>query len=171
MTKERPRVAYLLKKFPRLSETFVLNEILAQEARGRRLHIFARRPADDEPRHSQMEDLKARVEVLPRGREIDPWETLFADTENHEGLYHKVHQLVQGNRELPHPRFPSLLTEALHLLGRTRRLGIRHLHVHFASDAAITAMLLRFLGGPSFSLTAHAKVSMAVTTCVASWTN
>ena len=25
------RIAYLLKKFPRLSETFILNELLAQE--------------------------------------------------------------------------------------------------------------------------------------------
>ena len=34
------RVAYLLKKFPRLSETFVLSEMLAQEALGASLHVF-----------------------------------------------------------------------------------------------------------------------------------
>ena len=59
-----PRIAYLLKKFPRLSETFVLNEILAQESLGRALHVFARRERDDEPLHPQTSRLRATVETL-----------------------------------------------------------------------------------------------------------
>ena len=35
------KLAYLLKKFPRLSETFVLNEILAQERLGRPIQILS----------------------------------------------------------------------------------------------------------------------------------
>ena len=36
-----PRVGYILRSYPRLSQTFILNEILALEQLGLRLHIFA----------------------------------------------------------------------------------------------------------------------------------
>ena len=37
----RPRVAYLLKRFPRLSETFILHEILELERQGLPLTLFS----------------------------------------------------------------------------------------------------------------------------------
>ena len=46
------RVAYLLKTFPRLSETFILNEILGIERLGARLHIFSLKRPDSEPVHT-----------------------------------------------------------------------------------------------------------------------
>ncbi len=73
------RLAYLLKKFPRLSETFILNELLAQERLGRELYVFSRRPADNEPRHPELAHLRATVETLPPKGEIDPWEMLVGD--------------------------------------------------------------------------------------------
>ena len=72
-----PRLAYLLKKFPRLSETFVLGEILGQERLGKRLHVFSRRPPDDEPRHPELAALRATCEELPSSKEIDPWQVLL----------------------------------------------------------------------------------------------
>ena len=150
-----PRIAYLLKKFPRLSETFVLNEIVAQEAQGRPLHVFSRRrPPDDEPRHPELRRLRSPVEVLPPRREIDPWQVLFADS---EALLARLGPVVRRARRWEHPRLPGLVAEALYLLERTAALGIRHVHTHFATDSAVAAMLLFELGGPSYSLTAHAK--------------
>ena len=84
------RVAYLLKKFPRLSETFVLNEILAQEELGADLHVFSRRPADDEPRHPELARLRATCEVLPSSKEIDPWSVLLGPEEESAGLLERV---------------------------------------------------------------------------------
>ena len=149
------RVAYLLKKFPRLSETFVLSEMLAQEALGASLHVFSRRSADDEPRHAELERLRAPVEVLPAG--LDPWSELFDPAAESEPLLARVQRVHQRFAGLGHPKFASLLAEALWLRRRTRGLGIEHVHVHFATDSAVTALLLRALGGPPFSVTAHAK--------------
>ncbi len=152
------RVGYLLKKFPRLSETFVLNEILGQEQLGREVVVFSRRTPDDEPLHPEMARLRASIEKLPSHREIDPWKTLFlSDWEDPEGLFLRVGELVRSARDWQHPRFPSLLVEALHLLARVRELGVDHIHAHFATDSAIVAMLLHELGGPGYSITAHAK--------------
>lgn len=152
-----PRLAYLLKKFPRTSETFVLNEILAQEDLGRPLRILSRRHPDDEPRHPELARLRAEVEVLPPSREVDPWGTLFGEPENPERLFRDVGRVVQEAKEWGHPRFSSLLAEALYLLRRTRDLGLHHLHTHFATDSAVVAMLLHSIGGPTYSITAHAK--------------
>lgn len=149
------RLAYLLKKFPRLSETFVLNEILGQEALGRAIEVYARRPRDPEPTHPQFARLKARIETLPSSSEIDPWSELFgADADE---LLPRVKQLVSELRPLGHARLPNSIAEALVLRRKTRELGVRHVHVHFATDSAITARCLHALGGPTYSITAHAK--------------
>ncbi len=150
-----PRIAYLLKKFPRLSETFILNEVLAQEALGQELHVFSRRPPDDEPLHPQFQALRAAVEYLPHSSTVDPWTELFGRQD--DGLLARVAAVTRRFRETPHPRLPSLLAEAVHLRRRCAELGIEHVHVHFATDGAVLALLLSELGGPSYSITMHAK--------------
>ncbi|MCE9592622.1 MAG: glycosyltransferase family 4 protein [Planctomycetes bacterium] len=149
------RLAYLLKKFPRLSETFVLNEILGQEALGRDLHVFSRRTRDAEPTQPQLARLRAPIEVLPPSSEIDPWSELFGDEADE--LLPRVRALVGELRPLGHARLPSLVAEALWLRRRARELDVRHVHVHFATDSAVTARCLHALGGPTYSITAHAK--------------
>lgn len=150
-------IAYLLKKFPRLSETFVLNEVLGQEALGRNVHVFSRRPPDDEPRHPQLARLRAAVEVLPQGVDLDPWRLLFDPPHGRPMNLAGMSGLVREVVSLGHPRASKLLTEAVWLLGRCEELGVRHVHVHFASESAVTAMFLAELGGPTYSVTAHAK--------------
>ena len=107
-----PRIAYLLKKFPRLSETFVLNEILAQEDLGQEIHIFSRREPDDEKRHPQLERLRATVEILPHRREINPWNILFSEERDPEALFTRAGRVVRAAREWEHPRF-GILSEVL----------------------------------------------------------
>ena len=148
-----PRIAYLLKKFPRLSETFVLGEMLAQEALGAEIHVFSRRAPDDEPRHAELARLRATVEILPG--DVDAWGELFAPEA--EDLLSRVRDAHREFCALGHPKLAALLAEAIWLLRRTRELSIEHVHVHFATDSAVTATLLHALGGPPFSVTAHAK--------------
>jgi len=53
--------------FPRRSETFLLNELLALEARGALMAIFATKRGEDGPQHPGCARLLARVEVLRPG--------------------------------------------------------------------------------------------------------
>lgn len=153
----RPRIAYLLKKFPRLSETFVLNEVLEQERLGAEVHVFSRRKPDDEPAHPELARLLAEVEVLPYKGALDPWRELFALPGGAPRSLAAIEGIVAEDAERRHPRLPELLAEAMWLRRRTAELGIEHVHVHFATDAAVTANLLARLGGPSYSVTLHAK--------------
>ena len=54
-------VGYIVRKFPVLSETFVLNELLALEARGVPLHIFALHKPNDPRFHEDLPKLKASL--------------------------------------------------------------------------------------------------------------
>ncbi len=150
-------IAYLLKKFPRLSETFVLNEILRQEELGTPVHVFARREVDDEPRHPQFSQLKAQVELVPSASGSDPWRELFLHEDLNSVSLDHFASVVRDVLQYDHPRLHKVITEALYVRRRAAELGVDHIHVHFATDSAYVAMLVRELGGPTYSITAHAK--------------
>lgn len=150
------RVGYLLKKFPRLSETFILNELLAQERMGRELCVLSRRAPDREPRHAELARLAAPVEY-PSFDTLDAWTELFGVDAHSQALLERFGGLVREMSRFQHARMPSLFAEALVLGKRARELGLEHLHVHFATDSALVAMLIQDLGGPGYSVTAHAK--------------
>jgi glycosyltransferase involved in cell wall biosynthesis len=153
----RPRILYLLKKFPRLSETFILNEILGQEALGADITVISRRAPDAEPRHAQLADLRAQVEVMPDPTVLDPLTELFLVPDVDSPSLEGVRELVRSMQPYGHPRLTRLVGEALWLRRRVRELGIGHVHVHFATESAVAAHMLHELGGPTYSITAHAK--------------
>jgi colanic acid/amylovoran biosynthesis glycosyltransferase len=150
----QPVIGYLLKKFPRLSETFILNEILQQEALGTDLVILSRKTPDDEPKHPALDGLRAPIEIMPSTSGLDPWSLLFTEGSD---LLERLGPIVRDLGPYGHPRFGKLVGEALYLHGRVRELGITHIHTHFATDSAVVAHLLHRLGGPTYSITAHAK--------------
>ncbi|MBA3328710.1 MAG: colanic acid biosynthesis glycosyltransferase WcaL, partial [Solirubrobacterales bacterium] len=65
MPSELPRVGYVLKVYPRFSETFVVNEILAHERAGANLELFALRPPTGGRFHPDIGAVAAPVSYLP----------------------------------------------------------------------------------------------------------
>lgn len=63
------KVGYVLKVFPRLSQTFILNELLAHERAGEPVAIFSLRSPRTEPRHRRLRELASSPQYLdlPRG--------------------------------------------------------------------------------------------------------
>lgn len=60
------RIGYVLKVYPRFSETFIVTEILAREAIGDELMIFALRHTSDTRFHSEIARVAAPVQWIPR---------------------------------------------------------------------------------------------------------
>lgn len=137
-----PRIGYVLKRFPRFSETFILNELLALEALGIECHVFSLLTPPDEPRHARLADLRAKVTYLSKTAGPLP----VTDPEDEV--------LFAGND----PRSVAALRAKAAEVARLSRLaGITHLHAHFGSDPTTVALLAaRDLGG-TFSYTAHAR--------------
>src|ERR1051325_1904587 len=57
-------IAYLVKAWPRLSETFILNEIVSLERRGVPIRIFSTKVADTGPAHAEIAQVRAEVTYL-----------------------------------------------------------------------------------------------------------
>jgi colanic acid/amylovoran biosynthesis glycosyltransferase len=148
---ESPRVAYVMKQYPRYSETFIVNEILAHEAAGLEIEIFSLRPPSDAHFQDTIARVHAPVYYIPAyGLKIDDlWCALESVTDDAEGL----------NRGLAAARGESArdVCQALTLARRVRQTGITHIHAHFASVAATAARLASAFSGVPYSITAHAK--------------
>ena len=63
------KVGYVLKVFPRLSQTFILGELLAHQAADRPVEIFALRRPRERQRHGVLKRLHATPEYLDLPRE------------------------------------------------------------------------------------------------------
>lgn len=145
------RIGYVLKMYPRFSETFVVNEIRGREAQGEQLEIFSLRLPVDGRFHESLAGVRAPVTYLQHGslRGAGIWQSL------------REAQTVFGDLG---PHLPDLLradvqdaVQALELAVLVRRRGIEHLHAHFASAATTVARAAAAIAGVPYSFTAHAK--------------
>jgi glycosyltransferase involved in cell wall biosynthesis len=148
------RVLYVLKRFPRLSETFVLREILELEAAGVRISVDSLLPPEHGVAHRELSQLRASVRCVPRrprlrDRELLSTHLRLAAT----GPLRWIRVALQSRRRGGWRRFlqAGLVAE------RARAEGITHLHAHFATAAAEVVTMAAQLAGVSCSVTAHAK--------------
>jgi colanic acid/amylovoran biosynthesis glycosyltransferase len=145
------RVGYVVKRYPRYSETFVVSEILAQEAAGRAVDIFSLYPVND----THFQDAIARVRA--------PLTYLCADGLRAADLWSALEQAAAAFPntwgDLRHARGYDARSvyQAARLAVAVRERGVEHLHAHFATVAAAVARLAARVAGISYSVTAHAK--------------
>jgi glycosyltransferase involved in cell wall biosynthesis len=162
--KQPLRVGYVLKRFPRFSETFILNEILALERRGVEVLVFSLMRPPEEPRHHYLEQLQARVIYLPGTR--DTARICLGDAvggAKPAGIRLES-VLPRGSEPLPGLLAGKSPVEATHLVQQAGVLaslaavaGVEHLHAHFASNATLVSLLASRISGIPFSFTAHAR--------------
>lgn len=149
------RVGYMVSTWPRLSQTFVLNEILALERCGVSLRIFSAKAPRAEPVNAKVAQVRAPVTYLNfRGRRRA---ILFAN--------------LRIARDLPGRYFPAMLRalrygrpsvlrrffQAGYLADLLRREPLTHLHAHFSTAPTQVAMFTQELVGVPYSFTAHAR--------------
>ena len=67
-------VGYVVKVYPRFSETFIVTELLAREAAGADLTIFSLRPTSDPRFHAEISAVRAPVVHLDKPHKLsDGW--------------------------------------------------------------------------------------------------
>ncbi|AUC61593.1 Glycosyltransferase [Cyanobacterium sp. HL-69] len=145
------KVGYVLKRYPRYSETFVVSEILAHEAAALEIQIFALHP----PLDGHFQDIIAKVrspvtylfshdlrgstlwDVFDKASYVIPnfWQKLeFAQGED----VHRLHKAIQ-------------------LACIAREQNFTHLHAHFATSATVVARLASHFAEIPYTFTTHAK--------------
>ncbi len=140
--------AYLHECFPDPTKTFVYREVAQMVKMGMEPVIFSvREPSAEEKALMGAHDFQVRY--LPEETElralIERERDSFSRGQRRE-LSHWRAQKGDSNR----------VFEALWLGRELRRLGVRHVHAHFAGLAARTAWLVRRLWGIGYSFTGHA---------------
>ncbi len=157
-----PVLGMVLKGYPRISETFISNEILLLEKLGFNLHLFSMRKPREDFTHDSVKKIRARVDYLPETL-IKPLPRLLYHNlilaARRPGVYAAALKTA-GRRFLRTHKsatFKHLLQAgylAHHFLPAS---GVTHLHAHFAHSPTSVAMFTGQLTGLPFSFTAHAK--------------
>jgi colanic acid/amylovoran biosynthesis glycosyltransferase len=145
------KIGYVLKRYPRYSETFVVNEILAHEAAGLEVEIFALRPPSDTHFQDIISRVRAPVTYLSASgiKAADFWTALGGAAVSSPGLWTA---LGEAGSEDARDVYQAAL------LAREARLkGITHLHAHFATASTTVARLAAKFAGIPYTFTAHAK--------------
>ncbi|MCR9134433.1 MAG: glycosyltransferase family 4 protein [Alphaproteobacteria bacterium] len=151
-------IAAVLKGYPRLSETFIAQELLELERAGFRLRIIALRRPTDKARHPIHDEIAADVTYLPEYLHEEPLRVLRA---------------WWGCRRKPGYRtaFATLMADFRRdrTRNRLRRFGqslvlahempndVRWIYAHFIHTPASVAYYAHFITGLDWSCSAHAK--------------
>ncbi len=162
MSSRQPVLGMILKGYPRISETFISNEILLLEQMGIRVRIFSMRHPRESFCHRSVQQIQAQVDYLPTELYEDFGRLLLPAT-------------LQAMRRPG--RFLQALNRAGERFARTRSMGtikhllqgcylagllhrspeVIHLHAHFAHSPTSVALFGSLMADIPFSFTGHAK--------------
>ena len=160
-------VIYLVRSWPRLSQTFIVNEVLALERRGVDLVLFSLVRSGELVVQPQVSQVRATVSYL------DDRLTLRQRIGEHLGVFSvgpvryartalfafRRRDLAKGYATATTLGCFQYAVQVAAAILRLRRAGRapEHLHAHFAHDPALVALLVRRLTGMPYSFTAHAR--------------
>ncbi len=171
-------IGYVVKGFPRLSESFISNEILKLETLGKDIVTFAASHGD-EMAAAVLADMTSPLAYLPQAGSVSKntfwgWLKIVAPTyapshlrllKRHPGNYlstlrqtlHFAHRYRFSKDRCAKRAFFKQFAQAGAIAEAAERAGVTHLHGHFCHSATTITWLAAKMAGLSFSFTAHAK--------------
>ncbi len=151
------KIAYLLKMYPRFSETFIVNEILELERRGVDIRIYSLRKPDDGRFHANLARVRANVVYIPQYPEMEP-QRIEAAHRIVRQMFPTQYLAVHGySMARGHEYAIKRFLQAGYVAGHLLEHPVDAIHAHFASSATRVANLVHRLIGVPYSFTAHAK--------------
>jgi len=157
----RPRsLAYLISTYPTLSMTFVLREVIALRELGFRIETASiNRPDRPESELTAVEAAEAkRTYCVKKHGTVGAIKAHLQTLLGSFVGYWRGLRLAFGLAGLDLGRFSLYLmywTEALMVGQWMREKGLRHLHVHLASQAASVGLFVHHVFGFGYSMTVH----------------
>ncbi|MET0742550.1 MAG: glycosyltransferase family 4 protein [Microvirga sp.] len=152
------RVAVVVKGYPRLSETFIAQEILALEGRGLDLEIWSLRHPTERALHPMNRAIRARVTYLPEYLYQEPVRVLrgLAWSLRRKGFGRLMRLFWRDLRRDPTANRGRRLGQAF-VMAREMPAEIGHLHVHYLHTPASVVRYAALLTGRPWTFSAHAK--------------
>ena len=152
------RVAFVLKGYPRLSETFIAQEIAALERRGLDILIVSLRHPTDARRHPVHDEIRASILYLPEYLLLEPWRVIRAWLrERKNAQYKETRNLwLRDLARDPTPNRVRRFGQAL-VLANELPQDVKRLHAHFLHTPASVTRYAALLTGLAWTGSAHAK--------------
>ena len=172
-------IAYVIKGFPRLSETFIANEIHLLESMGMKLRLYSVKRGETMV-HDVVGRIKAPLAYLPETTSLSD-SSLFGWLSQNLPAYAAAQRQVFARRPLAYVKtlakalamtwkyrdgavtglrtmFIKEFLQAAHIAAQVLDApAVRHLHGHFCHGATTVTWFASKLTGLPFSFTAHAK--------------
>src|SRR6266850_1494720 len=152
------RLAFILKGYPRLSETFIAQEILALERRGLEILIVSLRHPTDRTTHPVHCLIGAELLYLPEYLYQEPlrvWRGWLRSRRRPGYRKVRVAFLADLWRD-PSPNRVRRFGQAL-VLAAELPPNVDHLHAHFLHTPASVARYAAMITGLDWTVSAHAK--------------
>lgn len=152
------KVAYLINQYPKVSHTFIRREILALETLGLEINRLSVRGWDNPVADPVDETERQKTFYLLQNGLLDLVRASVAVFIERPRLFLKALRTAfsMGIRaDRPLPFHIMYLLEACKALQWLRKEKIGHVHAHFGANSTEVAMMIRLLGGPSYSFTVH----------------
>lgn len=157
-TVARKKIAYLMSRFPKISETFILYEILELQRLGMQVEIFPLLREKAPVMHAEARTLVEGAHYSS----ILTKEVLQAQgywlRRQPAAYLHAWVQAIRGNASSPKALSRALVVvpQAALFAQRMVELGVSHVHAHWATHPALAAYVVGLLTGLPYSFTAHA---------------
>ena len=152
------KVAFILKGYPRLSETFIAQEMLALERRGIKLQIISLRHATDATTHAVHNEILAPVVYLPEYLHeeiVRTWRGCWR-ARKLEGFRTVLRLWWRDFKRDPSRNRIRRLGQAF-VLATELDADVVQLHAHFLHTPASVARYSSVLTNKPWSVSAHAK--------------
>ncbi len=154
----KPKIAYVMSRFPHLPETFILREMNAIERHGWQVALYPLVRQSPAVVHAEARPWLARMRHLPfvsravlaaNGRSFlqNPFRYLSLAA---RVIWENLSDLKFLSRAI------ALFPQAIYAARLMQQEGVTHIHAHYASHPALFAWIIHQLTGISYSVTVHA---------------
>lgn len=152
------KIAYILSRFPKVSETFILREINTLEGKGWEIELYPLILEKEAVVHSEAKPWLEKLHYFP-------WLSMGILSANTRSFFHSPigyimlwGRMVLGNVSNPKFLVRSLLLfpKAIQMAEEMHNNGIQHIHAHYATYPTLAAWIIYNLTDIPYSVTVHA---------------
>ncbi len=153
----RTAVAVLMTRFPRIDETFILREIIELERSGQPVLVVPILREQSRVVHEEAKPWVKRALYTPLLSLAIVRSNLIAFLRNPLAYLGLLFRLIGITAIRPSTliRTLALFPKSVHLAVTLPKLGIKHVHAHFASHATTAAYIIAALSDITYSFTVH----------------
>lgn len=155
--KGEPCVAYIMSRFPNLTETFVVYEIVSLERQGIRVEVFPLLRTPQDVVQPEAEDIIQRAHYHPFLSLRILAANLYFLKRSPANYFKTLWEILRGTWGSANFFIGAIgiFPKSVRFAYEMEQQGVTHVHAHFANHPTVAALIIHRLIGIPFSFTAH----------------